>query len=103
MAAAMSTTSPRCPPVQIRGRVLGPDGKALPTASVELYRTGRYEDAKSGWWEFQTENGGFNFEHVATGDYLLVFNRQNHRDPNSPYQSHVLSLLLPIWLSAHSR
>jgi hypothetical protein len=58
----------------------------LPTASVELYRTGRYDDAKSGWWEFQTENGGFNFDHVATGDYILVFNRQNHRDPNSPYR-----------------
>jgi hypothetical protein len=74
------------PTAQIHGRVLGPDGRALPTASVELYRTGRYDDAKSGWWEFQTENGGFNFDHVATGDYVLVFNRQNHRDPNSPYQ-----------------
>jgi hypothetical protein len=74
------------PTGEIRGRVLGPDGKALPTASVELYRTGRYEDAKSGWWEFQTENGGFSFDHVATGDYILVFNRQNHRDPNSPYR-----------------
>lgn len=74
------------PTGQIRGRVLGPDGRPLPTASVELYRVGRYDDAKSGWWEFQTENGGFNFDHVATGDYVLVFNRQNHRDPNSPYQ-----------------
>jgi hypothetical protein len=74
------------PTGQIRGRVLAPDGRPLPTASVELYRTGRYDDGKSGWWEFQTENGGFNFDHVATGDYILVFNRQNHRDPNSPYQ-----------------
>ena len=74
------------PTGQIHGRVLGPDGRALPTASVELYRTGRYDDTKSGWWEFQTENGGFNFDHVATGDYILVFNRQNRRDPNSPYQ-----------------
>jgi hypothetical protein len=74
------------PTGQIRGRVLGPDGRALLTASVELYRTGRYDDGKSGWWEFQTENGGFSFDHVATGDYILVFNRQNHRDPNSPYR-----------------
>ena len=38
-------------------RCLGPDGKPLSIASVELYRAGTYNDAKPGLWGFQGAEG----------------------------------------------
>lgn len=73
------------PTGSIRGSVLGPDGKPLHPASVELYRAGRYDESRLGWWEFQGEKGYFDFDHVGPGDYILVFNRHNRMDPNSPF------------------
>lgn len=73
------------PTGRIRGSVLGPDGKALHPASVELYRTERYDESRPGWWEYQGEKGYFEFDHVGPGAYLLVFNRHNRMDPNSPF------------------
>jgi hypothetical protein len=73
------------PTGHIRGTVLGPDGKPLSIASVELYRAGTYSDAKPGLWGFQGAEGVFELDHVGPGDYILVFNRANRSDPNSPY------------------
>jgi hypothetical protein len=73
------------PTGRIHGSVRGPDGKPLPNASVELYRAGAYEDSRPGLWGFQGPKGDFEFDHVGPGDYILVFNRMNRKDPNSPF------------------
>lgn len=73
------------PTGHIRGSVLGPDGKPLPIASVELYRAGTYADSRPGFWGFQGAQGVFDLDHVGAGEYVLVFNRANRADPNSPY------------------
>jgi hypothetical protein len=73
------------PTGKIRGSVLGPDKKPLPLASVELYRADRYNDSQAGLWGFQGSKGIFEFDHIGPGEYLLVFNRRNRMDPNSPF------------------
>jgi hypothetical protein len=73
------------PTGKIRGSVLGPKGKPLPIASVELYRADRYDDSRPGLWAFQGAKSGFEFDHLGPGEYILVFNRLNRTDPNSPY------------------
>lgn len=71
---------------EIHGTVLGPDGKPLPIASLELYREGSYSDSRPGYWGFQGATGAFEFDHVGPGRYVLVYNRPNHRNPNSPFE-----------------
>ena len=73
------------PTGKIRGSVLGPNKKPLPIASVELYRADRYDDSQPGLWSFQGSKGVFEFDHIGPGEYLLVFNRMNRMDPNSPF------------------
>lgn len=73
------------PTGHIRGSVLGPDGKPLRLASVELYRAGQYADNRPGLWGFQGYKGYFDFDHVGPGEYVLVYNRTNRMDPNSPF------------------
>jgi hypothetical protein len=73
------------PTGHIRGSVLGANGKPLSVASVELYRTGSYNDSRPGLWAFQGDKGVFDFDHIGPGDYIMVFNRANRQDPNSPY------------------
>ena len=72
------------PTGRIRGRVVGPDGRTVPNVSVELYRAELYKDGQPGWWEFQGDEG-FEFQHVAEGDYVVVFNRMDRLDPGAPY------------------
>lgn len=73
------------PTGRIHGSVRGPNGKPLANASVELYRAGAYEDSRPGLWGFQGPKGDFEFDHVGPGEYILVFNRGNRKDPNSPF------------------
>jgi hypothetical protein len=73
------------PTGRIRGSVLGADGKPLHLASVELYRSDQYSDARPGLWTFQGEKGTFEFTHIGPGEYILVFNRLDRMDPNTPY------------------
>jgi len=73
------------PTGHIRGSVLDREGKPLGLASVELYRAGAYQDSRPGLWSFQGAKGTFDFDHVGPGDYVLVFNRPNRIDPNSPF------------------
>ena len=73
------------PTGHIHGSVLGPDGKPLGVASVELYRAGAYQDSRPGLWSFQGSKGVFDFDHIGPGDYIVVFNRTNRVDPNSPF------------------
>jgi hypothetical protein len=73
------------PTGHIRGSVLGPNGKPIEIASVELYRADHYADSRPGLWAFQGDAGVFDFAHIGPGDYLLVFNRMNRLNPNSPF------------------
>jgi len=74
------------PTGHIQGSVLGPDGKPLALATVELYRAGSYQDSRPGLWGFQGAKGVFDFDHVGAGEYVLVYNRANRIDPNSPFR-----------------
>jgi hypothetical protein len=73
------------PTGHIRGSVVGPTGKPMPLASVELYRQQSYSDSRPGLWGFQGASGVFDFDHVGPGEYILVFNRLNRQDPNTPF------------------
>lgn len=73
------------PTGHLSGSVLGPDGKTIPVASLELYRVGAYSDSRPGLWGFQGATGVFDFDHVGPGDYILVFNRANRLDPDAPF------------------
>ena len=73
------------PTGHIRGSVVGPDHKPVPLASLELYREGSYSDSRPGLWGFQGATGVFDFDHIGAGDYVLVFNRANRTDPNTPF------------------
>jgi hypothetical protein len=76
------------PTGRIRGKVIGRNGMPLPYASVELYRPRLYRsDRRSfGWSESQDlEKPEFVFEHVAAGDYILVYNDQERIEPTTPY------------------
>jgi hypothetical protein len=73
------------PTGHIRGSVFGPDRKPVKIASVELYRAGQYADNKPGLWGFQSIKGYFDFDHIGPGEYVMVYNRSNRHDPNSPY------------------
>lgn len=73
------------PTGHIRGTVFGPDRKPLKLASVELYRSGQYAAARPGLWGFQGSKGYFDFDHIGPGEYVIVYNRMNRKDPNSPF------------------
>jgi hypothetical protein len=73
------------PTGHIRGTVSGPDGKPLGIASLELFRKGTYDEKKPGYWGFQGMKGVFDFDHVGPGEYVLVYNRTNRKNPNSPF------------------
>jgi hypothetical protein len=73
------------PTGHIQGSVLDPDGKPLRLASVELFRLGSYDPSHSGLWTFQGFKGVFDFDHIGPGQYILVYNRPNLKNPDSPY------------------
>jgi hypothetical protein len=69
----------------IRGTISDPDGKPLRLASLELFRVGTYNGSRSGLWTFQGSQGVFEFDHIGPGQYVIVYNRGNRMDPNSPF------------------
>ena len=71
---------------KIRGRLLASNGKPLWNAPVELFSVERYKEGERGWWEFVDDKKKcFEFDHVAPGEYLLVFNANNRLDTDVPY------------------
>jgi hypothetical protein len=74
------------PQTQITGHLIGPDGKVL-EGGVELFTTSNYEkyQNKRGWWEYAQGEKGFLFDHVAPGNYVLVFNNSGRVDTDAPY------------------
>lgn len=74
------------PAGRIRGRVLGPDGKPLAFAHVDLFRREKYTAGTPGWYEAQDrEKGYFEFQNVDPGDYVLVYNDADRIDADEPY------------------
>ena len=77
------------PTGSIRGRVLSPDGKALPYALVGLYRPERYHPNQLAlaWIESQKSTTGyFEFSHVGPGEYIIVYNDEDRATPDSPFR-----------------
>jgi hypothetical protein len=74
------------PSGRIRGRVLGPNGKPLTFAHVDLFLCAKYKIGSPGWYESQDrEKGYFEFQNVSPGDYLLVYNDGGRIDADEPY------------------
>jgi hypothetical protein len=74
------------PTGHIRGSVVRAGGKPIALASVEIYRAGGYDESKPGLWGFQGAQGVFDFDHIGPGEYIIVFNRPDRKDPNSPFR-----------------
>lgn len=73
------------PTGSISGQVIGPDGNALRSASVELYTADEYRPDSHGDRAFQSEGKPFQFDHLPPGEYLLVFDRANDPSPDDPF------------------
>jgi hypothetical protein len=75
------------PKARITGHVVNDSGIPVDLASVALYREELYrERAYSGAWsELQQGSKPFVFDHIAPGNYILVFNEKETRDPDAPY------------------
>lgn len=86
--ACFETDLTALPTGRIRGRVLGPDGKPLAFAAVDLFRRDKYtaEVPNGGWYEAQDrDKGHFEFQNVGHGDYVLVYNKAGRMDADNPY------------------
>lgn len=79
------------PTGRITGRVIGPDGKPLIRADVELYRASRYKERELGLlshqgdWSPSGKWEHFEFYHLPADDYVLVFNSLNQEHPDAPF------------------
>ncbi len=73
------------PTGEVRGQVLDPDGKRLPCATIELFNAGDSAGSGQGLFEIQCEQDHFEFENISAGDYILVYNKDNRVDPDSPF------------------
>jgi hypothetical protein len=75
----------------ITGRVIGPDGKPLRHALVDLYQASRYKQRMPGSYSLQEhgmsieEWNYFRFNDLPADDYVLVFNPANQEDPDAPF------------------
>ena len=69
----------------IRGQVLGPDGKRLACATVELLSANESDRRSQGLFEIQCNQDYFEFKNISAGDYILVYNRWNKVDPKIPF------------------
>jgi len=88
------------PTGRISGQVRAQDGTGVSgwdATDIQLFRADRYtEKAKGwddrGWWNFPKDGGYFVFDHIAPGDYIVVYNPSNttdvrHRFPRTFYPS----------------
>jgi hypothetical protein len=74
------------PQTRITGHLVGPDGSFV-QGGVELFAEDIYaqQKGKKGWWEYAKGDKGFRFDHVAPGNYILVFNASDRIAPDAPY------------------
>lgn len=95
------------PTGSIRGRVLGPDGRPLVYAPLELYRPERYPPKypSMGWMESQekSRSGYFEFNHVGPGDYIIVYNSIGQVTPDNPFPRAFYPGVSDVSLAGHIR
>jgi len=78
------------PKGRISGRLLGPDGKQMRDAGVDLYLLEQYK-AKSSLPVYRRDgrpskpSQSFDYNHLSPGDYVLVFNSANLGQPDAPF------------------
>jgi hypothetical protein len=77
------------PTGQIAGRVVTSDGAGIGDwyiRHIRLVCAQRNKENGNEWdrWEF-LKDGSFAFEHVAPGDYVVVYNYKDRVDENQPY------------------
>lgn len=77
------------PTGSIQGHVFGPDGKLLPYAPLELFRPDRYPfngyPAEVWMGSQESDTGYFKFNHVAPGDYIIIYNDEDRLAPDWPF------------------
>jgi len=81
------------PTGQISGRIVSQTGSGVSgwnATDIQLFRAERYKENASGWndrgwWAFPKDGGYFVFDHVAPGDYIVVYNYNNRIDGGRPY------------------
>jgi hypothetical protein len=71
----------------IQGRVLDSFNNALPHALVYIVPvdTKVLPKARQGYWVGQYEEGSFKFVHIPPGNYIILVNPDDSRDPDFPY------------------
>ncbi len=74
------------PQTSITGHLVAPNG-SFASGAVELFAENIYaqQKEKRGWWEYGEGDKGFHFDHVAPGNYILVFNDSGRITPDTPY------------------
>jgi len=80
------------PTGQISGRIVSRGGgvSGYHATDIQLFRADRYKEHADGWddrgwWAFPKDGGYFLFDHVAPGDYIIVYNYNNRIDGGRPY------------------
>jgi hypothetical protein len=80
------------PKGRITGKVEGPDGKQLRSASVELHYAKQDQEGERGAYAYQGEwrTGEqwrpFEYKHLPAGDYVVVFNADEQENPDAPFR-----------------
>jgi hypothetical protein len=71
----------------IQGRILDASGKPLGSAFAYIVPAGESVLPKSAklYWEYQGKHDFFKFVHIPPGEYLIVVNPDDSRDPKFPY------------------
>jgi hypothetical protein len=72
----------------IQGRILDASGKPLASAFAYIVPANEKVLPKQGklYWEYQGKQDFFKFVHIPPGDYLIVVNPDDSRDPKFPYR-----------------
>jgi len=81
------------PTGRISGQVRARDGNGVSgwdATDMQLFRADRYTEKPTGWddagWQnFPKDGGYFVFDHVAPGDYILVYNAANTTDAHRKF------------------
>jgi len=80
------------PTGRIAGTVIGPDGKPVHVASVGLYRADQHREGEPQMQGYQGPHGphdeewkSFEFDRLAAGDYILVFNYSDQVERDTPF------------------
>jgi hypothetical protein len=85
--ACMEREITALPEASITGHVINDSGEPVELARVALYRDELYgrRGGPAPRTELQQGSKPFVFDHIAPGNYILVFNERDGRDPDAPF------------------